>query len=103
MKNFKQLMYQYHEQNKMSLHHLYTDRQIYYSSISSSEQPIEDEKLFSYRAITFQFAGTGIRTPFCTCGFRRSFPCCRIAGYRKSVLFFTGPARTGFSGCLALP
>ena len=63
MKNFKQLMYQYHEQNKMSLHHLYTDRQIYYSSISSSEQPIEDEKLFSYRAITFQFAGTGIRTP----------------------------------------
>ncbi len=63
MKNFKKLMYQYHEQNKMSLHHLYTDRQIYYSSISSSEQPIEDEKLFSYRAITFQFAGTGIRTP----------------------------------------
>ena len=63
MKNFKQLMYQYHEQNKMSLYHLYTDRQIYYSSISSSEQPIEDEKLFRYRAITFPDAGADASAP----------------------------------------
>lgn len=63
MKNFKQFMNQYHGQNKTSLHGLYTDRQVYYSSLSSSEQPVENEKLFRYRAITFQFAGTGFRTP----------------------------------------
>lgn len=56
-------MNDYHAQSKTLLHHLYTDKQIYYSSVSSSNQPVEEEKLFTYRTITFQFTGTGFRTP----------------------------------------
>lgn len=63
MKNFKKLMTAYHTQNKACLHDLYTDRQVYYSSVSSSEQPVEDEKIYHYRSVSFQFTGTGFRTP----------------------------------------
>lgn len=63
MENFKRLMYAYHTQNKTHLHELYTDRQVYYSSLSSFDQPVEDEKLFEYRTVSFQFIGTGFRTP----------------------------------------
>lgn len=63
MKTFKRLMSTYHTQNKTILHNLYTDRQVYYSSVSSFDQPIEDEKVFHHRTISFRFAGTGFRTP----------------------------------------
>lgn len=56
-------MYDYHTQNKALLHNLYTDRQVYYSSVSSFDQPVEDEKNFDYRTVSFQFNGTGFRTP----------------------------------------
>lgn len=52
-----------HTQDRQYLHNLYTDKFVYISSISSSEQPVEDEKLFWYRGISFQFAGTGFRVP----------------------------------------
>lgn len=63
MRNFKKFMTAYHTQNKTCLHDLYTDRQVYYSSLSSFEQPVEDEKLYCYRSVSFQFTGTGFRTP----------------------------------------
>lgn len=63
MKNFKKIMSACHTQNKTCLHDLYTDRQVYYSSVSSSEQPVEDEKIYDYRSVPFQFTGTGFRTP----------------------------------------
>lgn len=63
MRNFKKFMTVYHTQNKTFLHDLYTDRQVYYSSLSSFEQPVEDEKLYCYRSVSFQFTGTGFRTP----------------------------------------
>ncbi len=63
MNHFKKIMTQNHMQNKECLHMLYTDKQIYISYISSSMQPIEDEKIFHYREVSFSFAGTGFRTP----------------------------------------
>lgn len=63
MNHFKKIMAQSHMQNKECLHKLYTDRQIYISTLSSSEQPVEDEKIFHYRDLSFSFAGTGFRTP----------------------------------------
>lgn len=63
MNHFKKIMAQSHTQNKDCLHKLYTDRQIYISTLRSSEQPVEDEKIFHYRGISFSFAGTGFRTP----------------------------------------
>ncbi len=62
MNNFKKIIMAGHTQRKEYLHHLYTDRQVYLSSISSSEQPIEDEKVFYYHDIYFKFEGTGYRT-----------------------------------------
>ena len=52
-----------HTQDKQYLHNLYTDKFVYISSISSSQQPVENEKIFGYRGISFQFAGTGFRVP----------------------------------------
>lgn len=63
MKTFKRLMSTYHTQNKTILHTLYTDKQVYYSSVSSFDQPIEDEKVFHHRTLSFRFTGTGFRTP----------------------------------------
>lgn len=63
MRKFKNLMKTFHTKNKNFLHELYTDKQIYYSSVPSSSQPVEDEKIFDYRTISFQFTGTGFRTP----------------------------------------
>lgn len=63
MKKFKKSMMAYHTQNKERLHDLYTDKQVYYSSVPSSAQPVEDEKIYWYRTVSFQFAGTGFRTP----------------------------------------
>lgn len=63
MNQFKKIMAQSHTRNKDCLHELYTDRQIYISSLSSSQQPIEDEKVYFYRNISFSFAGTGFRAP----------------------------------------
>lgn len=63
MRKFKNLMKTFHTKNKNFLHELYTDKQIYYSSVPSSSQPVEDEKIFDYRTISFRFTGTGFRTP----------------------------------------
>ena len=61
MRKFKKLMESYRTQNKACLHNLYTEKQIYYSSVSSSNQPVEDEKIFDYRTVSFQFTGTGFQ------------------------------------------
>lgn len=63
MKKFKSIMWAYHTKNRECLHDLYTDRQVYYSSVSSANQPMEEEKIFEYRSVSFQFTGTGFRTP----------------------------------------
>ncbi|MCM1118088.1 MAG: ABC-ATPase domain-containing protein [bacterium] len=63
MKEFKKIMAQSHTQNKDCLHYLYTDKQVYISSLSSSEQPIEDAKIYEYRGISFTLEGTGFREP----------------------------------------
>ena len=63
MNKFKSIMTKNHTANKECLHRLYTDRHVFISSVSSSEQPIEDEKIFYYREVSFQFTGTGFRTP----------------------------------------
>ena len=62
MNKFKQICMKAHTEKKEALHNLYTDRHRYLSSVSSSEQPVEDEKLFHYRNVVFQFCGTGFRT-----------------------------------------
>lgn len=56
-------MTQNHTKAKANLHSLYTDRQTYTSSVSSSQQVIEEEKHYFYRNLSFQFAGTDYRTP----------------------------------------
>ncbi len=62
MNKFKKIMMSGHTQRKEYLHKLYTDRQVYISSVRSSAQPVEDEKVFYYRDIHFRFEGTGYRT-----------------------------------------
>ncbi len=63
MNRFKSIMLENHTKGKANLHGLYTDRQIYRSSVSSSQQEIEEEKLYHYRNLDFQFIGTDYRTP----------------------------------------
>lgn len=62
MNKFKHIVLGGHTQRKEYLHKLYTDRQVHISSMSSSSQPIEEEKIFGYRNLTFDFEGTGYRT-----------------------------------------
>lgn len=62
MNKFKKLIISGHTQRKEYLQKLYTDRQVYISSISSSMQPVEDEKIFNYNELSFSFQGTGLRT-----------------------------------------
>lgn len=63
MNKFKSIMAKLHTQNRDCLHWLYTDKQVYISSLRGNEQPIEEEKVFYYRMISFGFIGTGLRTP----------------------------------------
>jgi len=50
-------------QEKSCLNRLYVDKQVYFSSVMSSEQPVEEEKIYFYRELSFQFMGTGLRIP----------------------------------------
>ena len=54
MNRFKSIMMKGHGQKKEYLHKLYTDRQ--------DKLIIEEEKVFDYRNISFEFEGTGYRT-----------------------------------------
>ena len=63
MNQFKKLMMSFHTQEKSCLNRLYIDKQIYLSSVRSSEQPVEEEKIYVYKDLSFQFMGTGFRTP----------------------------------------
>lgn len=62
MNQFKRIMLAGHTQEKNYLHKLYTDRQVYISSVSSAEQPVAEEKIYYYKELSFQFMGTGFRT-----------------------------------------
>lgn len=62
MNQFKRIILSGHTQGKQYLHNLYTDKQVYLSSVRSTEQPVEEEKVFYYRNLSFQFVGTGFRT-----------------------------------------
>lgn len=63
MNKFKKIMAESHTQKKDCLHKIYTDKQVFISSVRSSAQPVEDEKIFYYRDMSFSFMGTGFRTP----------------------------------------
>jgi hypothetical protein len=62
MNKLKNLLYQSHGNNKDRLHQLYHDKHIYDSHVRSSDQKIEDEKVFYYKELTLRFRGTGFRT-----------------------------------------
>lgn len=62
MKECKKILLSGHTQNKEYLHRLYTDKQVYIRSLSSFEQPVEEEKRFWYHDLSFQFEGTGYRS-----------------------------------------
>ncbi len=63
LNQFKKQMMSFHMQEKNCLNRLYIDKQIYLSSVRSSEQPVEEEKIYVYKDLSFQFMGTGFRTP----------------------------------------
>lgn len=63
MNQFKRLMMSFHTQEKSCLNRLYVDKQVYLSSVRSSAQPVEEEKIYFYKDLSFQFMGTGFRTP----------------------------------------
>ena len=63
MNQFKKQMMSFHMQEKNCLNRLYIDKQIYLSSVRSSERPVEEEKIYVYKDLSFQFMGTGFRTP----------------------------------------
>ena len=63
MNRFKGIMLENHTKGKANLHTLYTDKQVYISSLSSSQQPVEAERFYEYRSLAFRFAGTDYRTP----------------------------------------
>lgn len=54
MNKLKSILLKLHGENKSKLCWVYVD---------NCEQPIEDERLFSYRELSFQFTGTGMRHP----------------------------------------
>lgn len=62
MNKFKRIVMSGHTQRKEYLQKLYADKQIYISSVRSSMQPVEDEKIFDYKGFKFSFEGTGYRT-----------------------------------------
>ncbi len=63
MNKFKSILIGLHGENKAKLRWLYVDRHIYIESVSSSGQPIEDEKVYTFHDLRFRFAGTGMRHP----------------------------------------
>ena len=63
MNNFKRIMLSNHTQEKSCLNRLYTDKQVYISSVRSTAQPVEEEKIYHYRELSFRFMGTDYRTP----------------------------------------
>ena len=62
MNKFKSIMMKQHGETKEKLQWLYVDRQVYFSSVGSSEQPVEEEKIYHYGSLAFRFVGTGFRT-----------------------------------------
>lgn len=63
MNKFKSIMMSRHGEPKEMLRWLYVDKQVYNSGVRSSEQYIEDEKVYHFRELSFWFTGTGFRTP----------------------------------------
>lgn len=63
MNQLKKILLKLHGENKSKLRWLYVDKQIYIASVCSSEQPIEDERVFRYHELSFRFTGTGMRHP----------------------------------------
>lgn len=63
MNKFKSIMLENHTKAKGNLHNLYTERHVYRSSVSSSQQEVGQEKLFHYREMAFQFAAVDYKKP----------------------------------------
>lgn len=61
MRQCKKILLSGHTKNKEYLHRLYTDKQVYVSSLSSSKQPVAEEKRFLYQDLSFLFEGMGYR------------------------------------------
>ncbi len=53
MNRFKGIMLENHTKGKANLHSLYTDKQVYISSLSSSQQPVEGNDFMSTAAWLF--------------------------------------------------
>ncbi len=63
MNHLKSILAELHGKNKKLLWQIYLDRHVWIEGISSSEQPVEEERIFSYHGLDFQFVGTGSRHP----------------------------------------
>lgn len=63
MNKFKSIMMSLHGEPKEKLRWLYVDKQVYNSSVRSSEQYVEEERIYHYQELSFWFMGTGARTP----------------------------------------
>lgn len=63
LNKFKSIMMGLHGEPKEKLRWLYVDKQVYNSSVRSSEQYVEEERIYHYRELSFWFTGTGFRTP----------------------------------------
>ncbi len=63
MNHLKSILAELHGKNKELLWQIYLDRHVWIKRISSSEQPVEEERVFSYHGLDFQFVGTGSRHP----------------------------------------
>lgn len=61
MNKFKKIVLSLHGENKEKLGRIYQDKQVYISSVSSSEQPIEEERVFTWQRLSFWLEGTGLR------------------------------------------
>lgn len=61
MNKFKKIVLSLHGENKEKLGRIYQDKQVYISSVSSSEQPIEEERIFTWQRLSFWLEGTGLR------------------------------------------
>lgn len=61
MNKFKKILLPLHGENKERLGRIYQDKQVYISSVRSTEQPIEEARIFHYDMLSFWFCGTGMR------------------------------------------
>ncbi len=63
MNQLKGIMTRLHGENKSLLTRIYVDKHVHIEAVSSSEQSVEDERIYVYHDLSFRFAGTGLHHP----------------------------------------